>query len=949
MTPERWHQVDRLFQAVIELTPEERTSFLDVECPDPELRREVEGMIASDAQGLALVEEPAVQAAAPLLVSSQFDLEVDNEIGRYKILAFLGAGGMGEVYLALDQTLNRKVALKLLPAEYTGNSDWLDRFYREARAASGLNHPNILTIHDIGQVEGLHYIATEFIDGETLRTRLSTAKLDLTEAIDIAIQVGNALGAAHRGGIVHRDIKPENIMLRRDGHVKVVDFGLAKLPSQSNPTAVAAERAIPGRVMGTPKYMSPEQTRGLEEDTRSDIFSFGVVLYEMLEGRPPFEGDSNAALIRSIREEQQAPLKRVPAVSGDELQRIVEKLLQKDKAKRYSTVEVAVADLRAVRNQLGDTSRPVSRLSRFQKISISVALLAALGLAAYVALIGMGEPISPISVIRVTNAENSTNVAISPDGNYLAHASLEPGKESLWLRDLNTDRDVQLIPPGDPIWEPRPYSLPMTISADNRFVYLVPKYSDKDDLYRISISGGAAEKVLSNIASPVSFSPGGMDLAFVRYVTAEETALVISRADGSGERVLIRRKSPEYVSDAGAAWSPDGRIIASTVGTISGSRDIVAVGVQDGSEQLFPPQKWDTVGRLAWSADGKGVVAGAAIKDNLKVWFIPFPTGEPRVLIDQLEDYDSLSLTADSRTLAAVRWKVLTSVYVAPSDKLDQGQLIRSGTQSGFRVVSWTPDGRIVYPSNEGGNRNVWIMNGDGSNPRPLTSRGLLNDVIQLAVSPDGQWVAFGADWSKEGIYNIWKIRIDGSNAVQLTHGNGEILPAWSRDGEWLIYTSGNPNDPRAGDRRLWKIPSDGGTPTQLTNSPSMNPVVSPDGNAIASWYKEGPQSKWRIALLTLDGGTPLRLLPAIREGNGPLRWMPDGSALTYLRNVQGVFNIWRQPIDGSPPQQLTHFTSERINNFDWSRSGVLVCSRATDVGELLLMRNFGLNRTDNQ
>jgi serine/threonine protein kinase len=340
MSPERWRQVDEIFQAAIELKAEERSAFVERACGgDEELRREVESLITADDEGLSLIDAPAFETAVGLFANDQPELKDGQGLGHYQIASLLGAGGMGEVYLAEDTELGRKIAIKLLPAEFTKDKERLRRFRQEARAASALNHPNILTIHQISQIEGRHFIATEFVDGQTLRQRMKRSALSRAEAVDIAAQVASALAAAHEAGIVHRDIKPENIMLRLDGYVKVLDFGLAKLTEQHerapNAQVATSSDVSSGLVMGTVKYMSPEQARGEQVDPRSDIFSFGVVLYEMLSGRAPFAGETTRELIAAIQRKEPPPLTDTP----DEMQRLVSKALRKNKEERYQTIE----------------------------------------------------------------------------------------------------------------------------------------------------------------------------------------------------------------------------------------------------------------------------------------------------------------------------------------------------------------------------------------------------------------------------------------------------------------------------------------------------------------------------------------------------------------------------------------------------------------------------------
>jgi eukaryotic-like serine/threonine-protein kinase len=361
MKAERWQQVESLFQSALEVEPSKRAAFLDRECVGDELLRgEVKSLIKSFEQSESFIEEPAFADAADLLVKDQAESVMRRPIGNYRVLSRLGAGGMGEVYLAQDTKLGRRVALKVLPAYFTQDESRVHRFQQEARAASALNHPNILTIHEIGQVDGRHFIATEFIDGETLRERMRRMNMKLSEVLDISTQVASALAAAHEVGIVHRDIKPENIMLRSDGYIKVLDFGLAKLVELASDGQTTDSEALTkalvnteaGMIMGTASFMSPEQARGQAVDARTDIWSLGVVLYEMVTGRAPFEGATPSHVIVALMEKEPPPLTTLVPEAPAELDRIVTKALMKEREERYQTAKDLSLDLKSLKQEL---------------------------------------------------------------------------------------------------------------------------------------------------------------------------------------------------------------------------------------------------------------------------------------------------------------------------------------------------------------------------------------------------------------------------------------------------------------------------------------------------------------------------------------------------------------------------------------------------------------------
>ncbi|HKP86760.1 MAG TPA: protein kinase, partial [Blastocatellia bacterium] len=713
----RWQQIQDVYYAALERAPDERATFLDEACRgDRQLRIEVDSLISSHQEAGSFLASPALEVAAKTIATEGADPITGKQIGHYKVMALLGRGGMGEVYLAEDTRLGRRVALKLLPAYFTGDEQRLARFQREARAASALNHPNIITIFEIGQSESIHYISAEHIEGETLRQRLSNARMSVTEALDVAIQAASALAAAHEAGIIHRDIKPENVMLRPDGYVKVLDFGLAKLAEgkysgQSSAPTMANISTDSGIVMGTASYMSPEQARGQKVDARTDIFSLGVVLYEMIAGRQPFEGETAPVVISLILGSEPTPLARYSNEVPQSLEWIITKSLTKNRDERYQTAKDLLVDLKRVRKhleyeaareqsvpprtssqfdevtivapvtvntnagQVGQTAemKPerttssaeviIGEIKRHKKVAAAALVVLALVLGGIgyqlYRLAGEGKPkaaFQTMKVTRLTTSGNVTQAAISPDGKYVAYTTSAGGQQSIWLKHIPTSSDVQIVPPSKGA-----YYTDLLFSPDGNFVCYVHNGSAQpaNGLYRIPVLGGSPKKVTERVHGGFCFSPDGQRIALTRWkpYTKDspdnngEKQLMIINADGSSERRLTSRFAPTVLDNP--AWSPDGRVIACTVtGAVDSSASVILVQVEDGSERTNWPQKWFNAGHLAWLQDGSGLVVPASDTPSspCQIWHISYPGGEARRITNDLNSYNNVSLTSDSRT-----------------------------------------------------------------------------------------------------------------------------------------------------------------------------------------------------------------------------------------------------------------------------------------------------------
>jgi Tol biopolymer transport system component len=1010
MTGAKRTRVEQVLSAALDRDPDERAAFVDRMCAgDQELRREVESLLGW-ATGDSLVGRTQV---AELAEEVEPNLSEGERLGNYEVLRKIGAGGMGEVYLARDTRLGRRVALKLLPRSVVLHHDRLRRFMQEALAVSALNHPNILTIHEVGQSGSVHYIVMEYVDGETLRERLQRSPFRLREALKVASQIADALSAAHSAGIIHRDIKPENVMLRKDGYLKVLDFGLAKLTEcpvgmsrvDSEAQTILAIKTNPGVVMGTAEYMSPEQARGLEVDQRTDVWSLGVVLYEMVAGRRPFEGATHGDAIVSILEREPAPLGRQVREVPAELERIVTKALAKDTEERYQTIKDMAIDLKRLRKRLeaeaelersaasatvsgmastdvpagvgavqtqgvmgtgpAETAASTSSLeyaiTEIRRHKMGVVLTSVLLIAALVAggyglfkLLARNEakpsaPFQAMKILQLTGEGTATMTAISSDGKYVAYVLREGGQETVKVRQVATSSDLQIVPASET------HCIGLTFSPDGNYLYYVTlqlrggpgALSDWDvsgTLYHVPVLGGTARRLLTGVASPVTFSPNGARFAFVRsYTDRGESALVVANADGGGEQKLSTRAHPDvYVSNgrygSGPAWSPDGKIIACGVGRFA-RQQVVQVSALDGSERPLSSQSWQFVGRLAWLPDGSGLVMTARDQSLVsQLWLLSYPSGEVRRITNDLNSYADVSLDAQAHSLVSVQSEALTmSLWVIGPD--ENSVRTKKIVSAGALEVSWTPDGRLVYGARSGDQMNLWMVNSDGTELKQLTAfTNSLN--VRATVSPDGRYIVFASDRAGPRTRNIWRVDIDGSNPVQLTSGEGETWPIFSHDGRWVIYAA-----IVSGKLTLRKVPVDGGDPVQLAVTVSFPvPSVSPDGKLISYTDRdERPGSPVRIVIIPFDGGDPVKTfdLPPNFEHAG-VRWTPDGRALMYVDNRDSVDNIWSQPLNGGAPRKITDFKSDQMGMFDWSRDGKqLAVWRGTQNSNVVLINDL--------
>jgi eukaryotic-like serine/threonine-protein kinase len=859
-------------------------------------------------------------------------LSAGTKLGPYEIQAPLGAGGMGEVYLATQSSLGRQVAVKVLCPAFASDPERLRRFEQEARAASALNHPNIISIYDVGRDAATAYIAMEFVDGKTLRSLLEAGPMAIKKTLQIGAQIGDGLAKAHAAGIVHRDLKPENIMVTRDGFVKILDFGLAKLMPSLDSSSDSSSQTLtkplpgthPGMVMGTAGYMSPEQARGTDVDYRSDIFSLGAILYEMVAGKKAFQGPSSAQTLAAIIEDNPQSLAEVSPKAPTPLRWIIERCLAKEPDDRYTATRDLARDLQSIRDHLSDASTSTfsaqAAPAPFRPKWMNPALFALAGVVLGGALTAvlLPRPVAEsVTLHSLTFSGDDREPSVSPDGRTVAFASGRDGKVRIWLKQLESGSETALTP-GPLDHHPR-------FSPDNAWVLYIHGHA----AYRVPSLGGEPRKLLDNV-DDANWSPDGSQLVFTRVVhdgtkitTEAGTASV---ADGTS-RVAHRFEDREL---AEPSWSPDGSTIVLTEkrgGTVGSALrtvtllDLAGQSVRD----LECPLPGGALSAAAWSGDGRSIVyevpespadvsgvLGSTLGSPGRVLLQDVKTGKARTLFTTQAPGSRVDIAGLGRIiydLAATRGNLreipLDPAYGEAARWLTRGSSID-------RQPYYSPDGEsVVFSSSRSGNADLWEVSTETNSVRRLTDHPALD--WDPFVTADGKNLLWSSN--RSGHFEIWMADPDGSAPRQISHDGSDAENPVAVPGGWVVYASSQAAHPG-----LWKMRPDGSEAMLLVPGTVAWPDISASGQYVLYHILNGVLSA-TIRVVRLSDGAPVEFGQEGTRG----KFAGDGHSILFIdnKNGGGIVRAEFPSAYGAPVKVLVPaYPDMETETFDVTRDG---------------------------
>lgn len=793
---------------------------------------------------------------------------VGKHLGHFEIAAKLGEGGMGVVYEAIDRHLDRHVALKILPAEKVADPARKQRFVQEAKAASALNHPNIVTIYDIASAEGVDYIAMELVSGRTLEDLMRRRRLKVAETLKYTVQVADALAAAHAAGIVHRDLKPANLMITESGLVKVLDFGLAKLTDRSELADEDTTQTQPlitdeGTVVGSAAYMSPEQAEGRKVDARSDIFSFGVLLYEMLSGKRAFRGESRMATMAAVLNQEPVPLSESAPDLPKELERIVARCLRKDLARRSQSM----AEIKIALDELKEETASGSSASSARKIEPparrwrwAVFALVALALAGVLFSVTARwrEASPPLKELPLTSYNGSQGEpTLSPDGSQFAFVwdgGQENTTQQLYVSVVGKGTPLRLTNmPGAaaraPSWSPDGQTI--------AFVRQIPG-NTTGDIILIPALGGPERKLDEGFVTGlgswapgyggVSWSPDGKWVYFCAFVSPQMHAIFVEPSAGGEKRRLFEPPAGSN-GDLGPSVSPDGRQLVFTRHFADHNEELFVADLLDGITAGAPRRlTLDKRSKSSpvWTSDSESIIYVAGEPTSLLgIYRVRASGGSPVRMEGIGGDYPvSLAISSKGHRLVYGRSQRDYNIWRMPlaSDGTFAGAPAKFISSTRYEVSpAYSPDGkRVAFSSNRGGVRQIWVADADGSNPVALTN--FTGGVAGSPKwSPDAHRIVFDA--RPEGFADIYVINADGGTPKRLTdHVAENHLPCFSADGGWVYFAS-----TRSGERQIYRVSADGGEVKQVTHAGGWASSASPDGKWIFYSKARGDFGLWKM------------------------------------------------------------------------------------------------------
>jgi serine/threonine protein kinase/Tol biopolymer transport system component len=867
-------------------------------------------------------------------------VSVGNRLGPYEILAPLGAGGMGEVFRAKDTRLHRTVAIKVLPRDKTTDPERKRRFIQEARAASALNHPNIVTLHDIASDGGIDYLVMEYVPGKSLDKMITSKGLPPVEALGLGAQIASALAAAHTAGIAHRDIKPANVMVTAESQVKVLDFGLAKLaeaPRGAEADTVTQQNELTeaGAVMGTVAYMSPEQASARPLDHRTDIFSFGVVLYELIAGQRPFRGTSQVETMHAIIHDPPPPLERQPP----ELNDILDKALAKEPADRYQHAGDLALDLRRLRNAWQSNSLPsIARALPIPARKPIILVMLAAGIAVGIAAgwwIGHRAPSEPslradaslINIAAYSGTERSG--AISPDGKLFAFVSDREGQPDIWVRQVSGGDPVRIT--NDPVLE-----LDLAYAPDGESIYYSTAAAPRT-IWRVGFLGGTPRKIVADARYPAP-SRDGTRLAYV----SRGEVINIANADGTGAHQIASVRGVQYPQ-----WSPDGYRLAYTAGGLFDTYQVNVIDPDGKNQRQVTSFPAGTIFCVGWLPSSRHIIFAYArpFYDSADLLSVSIASGEIRRLtLVRRGTFSSCSVSADGKRLVGTIEDQDWEIWKAPlgSDPKSNGnaavRLLGHAWQPMWTQVS--SSGLLLFNSPATGIRNLWTMSlAGGGAPRQITFLPSPN-ISHSALSPDGSHVAYVSVESGTG--QIWLANSDGSGATQLTNNTAtNFWPFWSADGQWVAFASQS----RSNAPEIWRVAAAGGPAEQLTHGGGFRGDWSPDGSRIAydiqvlqgSVREADTQST--LAIAEAATGSVL-VKKAFRQAVTSPVWSPDGKRLTATAGN----SVWMIDPETGDERLAVQFPPDFVPMFRaaWAQDGQsIIVNRRERTSHIALLENF--------